>query len=447
MALIILRLNCADLLTTVNYLAIAKGLVLYYLQSQILFAARSQEMDKLKDIWNFDFDTSFVEKVGWKPVFGLMLAIAVGYPILEVGFSSGNAAFGFDFMYYLDNLKNGDLFSLSYGSFEKNFPHIWLMLALGCIVFRTIVIVHSYYLSKREIGEVAFNQVFMRGLSAFLAGTVGGVALLAILGGLAWATGLTEEMTTNPIAYLADGLKLFFTVKIPTVFEIKSYPLAIVLSIFLGALPGYFVHWLTHVSRFFWLITHRAHHVMEYLFPLANPAAFNFNFLLSIPGLLVSIAASKLIYHEPLVMEMAIWGLLAYYVEIFNHSIAHYRFSYGNPLIRNWCRIFGGQGTYHLVHHSAFPQDHNVNLGGGPFMFWDRLFGTYRKPYADPPPLGLTNQPEIIWNPFRISFSGFAQLWYEWKMNKDWSIRFNILFGSIWYKPPVTKDFLIKSPA
>jgi hypothetical protein len=85
-----------------------------------------------------------------------------------------------------------------------------------------------------------------------------------------------------------------------------------------------------------------------------------------------------------------------------------------------------------------------VNLGGGPFLIWDRLFGTYRKPYAEPPPLGLTNQPEIIWNPFRISFSGFAQMWYEWKHNKDWVVRFKIIFGSIWYKPPITKDYLNK---
>lgn len=400
-------------------------------------------MNTLKRLWNFQFDTTFVKKFGWKPVFWPMLAIAILYPIVEVGFSSGNSAFGFDLLYYFEQIKTGHFFSLNYDSFEDNFPHIWILLATGCILFRTVIIVHSYYLSKKEIGEVAFNQMFMRGLSAFLVGIAGGVAMLFLLGVMAWVFGLINEMTSNPVSYLADAMKVFFTERIPTIIEVKHYPTAIVLSIILGALPGYFVHWLTHVSRFFWLITHRAHHVMEYLFPIANPSAFNFDFLLSIPGLLVSVAISKLLYHEPLVMEMAIWGLLAYYMEIFNHSIAHYRFSYSNPLVRNLCRIFGGGGTYHLCHHSAFPQDHNVNLGGGPFLIWDRLFGTYRKPYADPPPLGLTNQPTIIWNPFRISFSGFAQLWYEWKHNKDWGIRFNIIFGSIWYKPPVTKDFLV----
>lgn len=399
-------------------------------------------MDIIKRLWNFEFDTTFVKRVGWKPVFGLMFAIAVVYPIVEVGFSSGNSAFGFDLLSYFEKIKSGHIFSLSYESFEDNFPHIWILLALGCIIFRTFIIVNSYYLSKKEIGEVIFNQVFMRGISAFAVGASAGVLLLAVLGAMAWTAGWTDQITANPIGYVSDGLKVFFNQLIPNLFELKSYPLAIVLSILLGALPGYFVHWLTHVSRFFWLTTHRAHHVMEYLFPIANPAAFNFGFLLSIPGLLVSIAVSKLIYHEPLVMEMAIWGLIGYTMEIFNHSVVHYRFAYNNPIVRNWSRFFGN-GTYHLVHHSAFPQDHNVNIGGGPFLIWDRLFGTYRKPYSDPPPLGLTNQPEIIWNPLRISFSGLAQLWYEWKMNKDWLVRIKIIFGSIWYKPPMTKDFLV----
>jgi hypothetical protein len=116
---------------------------------------------------------------------------------------------------------------------------------------------------------------------------------------------------------------------------------------------------------------------------------------------------------------------------------------YHNPFIRNITRLFGDLGVYHLVHHSAKPQDQTINLGGTPFMFWDRLFGTYRKPYAETPPVGLTNQPPIRWSPFRIIYSGIAQLIYEWKMNKDLLTRFKIIFGGIYYKPPVTKDFLV----
>lgn len=75
------------------------------------------------------------------------------------------------------------------------------------------------------------------------------------------------------------------------------------------------------------------------------------------------------------------------------------------------------------------------------FLFWDRVFGTYRIPPAVKPPVGLTNNPEIRLNPFAIVISGWQQIAYELRMNKDWLTRFKIIFGDIY--SPVTKDFLI----
>lgn len=142
-------------------------------------------------------------------------------------------------------------------------------------------------------------------------------------------------------------------------------------------------------------------------------------------------------------MEMILWSTVAYCFEIFNHSIVHYNFAYNNFFVRNFSRLFGGHGVYHLVHHSAFEQDQNVNLGGGPLMIWDRLFGTYRKPYETAPPVGLTNMPEMKLNPFRIVLSGVAQMAYELNMNKNWMTRLKIVFGGVYYTPPISKDFLI----
>lgn len=95
------------------------------------------------------------------------------------------------------------------------------------------------------------------------------------------------------------------------------------------------------------------------------------------------------------------------------------------------------------MHHSARPNDQTINLGASPFLFWDRLFDTYRKPYEEAPPLGLTKQPKMRMNPIRIILSGIAQLWYEFKENEDWKTRFLILFGPIHYMPPKTKEYLI----
>jgi len=94
------------------------------------------------------------------------------------------------------------------------------------------------------------------------------------------------------------------------------------------------------------------------------------------------------------------------------------------------------------VHHSALPGDDAVNLSSGGFCIWDFVFGTFRTPYKERPPVGLTNNPSIRLNPLSLLLSGWQQLFYEWKHNKNWRIRLKIIFGDIWYKPPVTKDFL-----
>ncbi len=95
------------------------------------------------------------------------------------------------------------------------------------------------------------------------------------------------------------------------------------------------------------------------------------------------------------------------------------------------------------MHHSSKPGDEMINLSSGPLQVWDRLFGTYRAPYAETPEVGLTNNPVIKMNPFRIILSGVAQLTYELRMNKGWLTRWRVIFGDIYYQPPITKDFLI----
>jgi sterol desaturase/sphingolipid hydroxylase (fatty acid hydroxylase superfamily) len=165
--------------------------------------------------------------------------------------------------------------------------------------------------------------------------------------------------------------------------------------------------------------------------------------LLAIPGVIFFISISGMIYHELLTVELAIWFTLALVMESFNHSYAHYNLVVKNRFILFYTSLFGGNGVYHLVHHSAYKQDQNVNFGGAPFLFWDRVFGTYRKPYEHVPPIGLTDQPLIHMSPMKIVFNGFRQIWYELKMNKDWKTRLKILVGGVYYKPPITKDFLI----
>jgi sterol desaturase/sphingolipid hydroxylase (fatty acid hydroxylase superfamily) len=399
----------------------------------------------LNKLWNFDFYSNHKLRVGSGMVFFIAILIAIGYPLVEVLFAVGNASSTFSIFSYAKTIQSGKAFSLSYKTFEELFPHIWIMLALFCVSLRIASIVHSYVLSKKELGEDRFKKVFFTGLSSFIIGTAGGLIILFLFGVIAYATGIGEKWQGNPISYSVEELTKFIHNHVPSLLHVQNYWLAFVLTVFLIGLPGYFGHWLSHKTRFFWLVTHRAHHVMEYLYPTSAAPAFNFDFLLHLPSAFLGMVVSQLIYTEPLVMEMILWSTFSYSFEVFNHSIAHYQFCYSNPVIRNITRFFGGLGVYHLVHHSAYPEDQNINLGGTPFNFWDRVFGTYRKPYKEAPPLGLTNQPDISWSPMRITFNGIAQLIYEWRMNKDWFTRFKIIFGSIWYNPPYTKDFLLEN--
>ncbi len=397
----------------------------------------------LNKLWNFDFYNLSQFKIGSGFFLLLVLVIAICYPVIEVLFAFGNAGSSFNIFNYFETVKSGNVFSFDYEKFEELFPHIWIALALFCVALRIASIIHSYFLSKKELGDLQFKKVFFTGLGAFIVGSISGLFMLLLLAAIAYLTGVGKSWDGNIINYGVHELGAWINRNVPLIFNVNNYWLALILTVFLRGLPLYFIHWLSHSTRLFWLLTHRAHHVMEYLYPTATAPAFNFDFLLHLPSALLGMVVSQLIYTQPLIMEMILWSTLGYSLEVFNHSIAHYRICYSNPLIRNASRLFGDTGVYHLVHHSAYEQDHTVNLGGTPFNFWDRIFGTYRKPYLETPPVGLTHQPPISHNPLRITFSGIAQLLYEWKMNSDWKIRGKIIFGSIWYKPPVTKDFLV----
>lgn len=402
-------------------------------------------MDFLKNIWNFEIKKgdSIWANTRWILPFVWIVGIGFAYhTVMVIGILPGMdkltlTNFSELFEKYFHLRKDDALW------FRPYLPYVWIVVAVIAVLSRAVIIISSYYISRKRLGEVDFNQMFSTYLMTFFIGTATLLVLTAVSvityfsgGGFDWMTGVIHSGI--------DGLKSLLQYVIPFSIGIKSYWLAIILSIFIASLPGYIVHNLSHRSRLLWLTAHKAHHCPEFLFPIAAPAN-NIPFLetlLAIPGLIFFTVISGMIYTEPLIFELAIWFTLRLWLESFNHSYAHYDFA-NKKIIKKVSMMFGDIGVYHLVHHSAYERDQNVNFGASPFMFWDRIFGTFREPYDEAPPIGLTDQPPISMSPMKIVFSGFAQLAYEWKMNKDWRVRFKIIFGGVHYKPPVTKDFLL----
>jgi len=230
--------------------------------------------------------------------------------------------------------------------------------------------------------------------------------------------------------------------KIPTIVNMP-YALAIFFTIIFMDLPGYFLHWLTHKSRLLWYIVHRSHHTAEVMHPMGTGPVYGFGFLLRFPRFLITLAVSKFVYHEPLLLEMFVFYFFNVLTEKFNHASPFYEFAYKNKLVRYLCAFYGN-GVYHYTHHSAKKGEECVNISGLFFNFWDRVFGTYLKPPKEKPLVGLTHRPDIVLNPFTLYFGGILTILYELKNN---SIRhwFSIIFGSVMYAPPRTKDYLINS--
>ncbi len=386
-------------------------------------------------VWNFEFEK-------FNPIYlTIVLAIVVfaglGYVIVEVLLLGHPGGISIGIKERLTDLSGRDWL-------KPYFSKWWLALAVFCATFRFSVIVSAYLMSKKKYDKNFFNLNFLTNFTTFITAFLFNIIFLFILGKVLIIVGVQLEKGVNIFERGVIWYENFITTNIPTIVDVKSYPLAIVLTVFVAGLPGYFSHWLSHTSRFFWLVFHRSHHYPVYLNPIAAPPAYAFEFIMVLTHAMIAVLVSKLIYTEPLIMEMSLWYLIGYCMEIFNHSIVHYEFAYNNIIVRNLCRLFGDRGVYHLVHHSAFKQDQNINFSGSPFNFWDRVFGTYRKPYKEPPPIGLTDNPPIYMNPFRIIFGGCVQLIYELKNNSNIKTRFKILFGNVYYMPPITKDYLKK---
>ncbi|MGI9589848.1 MAG: sterol desaturase family protein, partial [Myxococcota bacterium] len=206
-------------------------------------------------------------------------------------------------------------------------------------------------------------------------------------------------------------------------------------------------HRLQHAWRPLWLLSHRPHHVATHLsipttLPAESPLAFALN---TIPQALLIGTLTKLFASDPMLLEAMLWVVVTWtFTEVFNHTEATYHWTLGGPLRRAWFHFFGC-GAYHLVHHSSAEEHRLANLGGGPFMMWDRLFGTYHAPPAEKPRMGLTGRPALRMSPLRLALSGHVELVEELVRNRRWRDRLKILLGPTSFRPPVRVDHLTRA--
>jgi sterol desaturase/sphingolipid hydroxylase (fatty acid hydroxylase superfamily) len=389
----------------------------------------------LSALWNYDFAHTEARTLGWlAPTMGLLL---LTFGVFDMLVDTGSGLYNF-LSRHLDANTN----PLAGIVDQAGFARLSYLLIGGLGLYISLFAVASFVVSLRKHGREAFVPVFMAHFLSNLVAMAAGFLLFALFGALAFALGYRYELGADLVS---NGYHLaldFLKAHIPTIAPLP-YPLALAAGVLFASLPGFFSHWLAHHSRLVWYAAHRCHHTAEIMHPVGvGPFMFLPEIFGSLPAIVLTAACTKLFYHEPLLVETLVLGSLGIALEKFNHTTAFYDFAYRNRLVR-WLSSYFGNGVYHYMHHTSKEGDEIVNVGGAPFLLWDRLFRTYRAPTAIKPRVGLTNNPHIRLSPFAIVFSGWQQIAYELKMNRSWRTRFWIVFGTVYWAPPISRDYLI----
>lgn len=384
----------------------------------------------IKKLWNLDFTKIRL------PKFTIIWIVISGYLTYEA--------------LNQDLIVNYFKFFNRYFDIHPSYVSFQFVMYILAVLMAIFVFAMTYFSEKKGAKELGHDKLYSIVIPHFLVNIID-IAIVASL--VTLVQFIIEYTTGKELKFLSlltiDGefhplqsIINFYNLHFPTYVKLP-YILAILATMILTDLPIYIAHYMAHWSRFLWLVMHRSHHSPEYLHPFGAGPVFSFGFIILVPFFFIKLAVSKLFYTEPLIVELLVIQVIFFITEKFNHSSAFYEFAYKNKFITAIFTFFGN-GPYHMTHHSAKEGDEIANLANLGFNFWDRLFGTFQKPDKTCPPLGLTHQPKIKLNPFRLYFGGICTILYELKHNelKYW---FKILFGSVYFTPPVTKDFLIES--
>lgn len=336
----------------------------------------------------------------------------------------------------------------SSASVHELFNRAFLPLLLLCTAIRFAIVLLGPLAYRRSTGVALPLQFAVAIALASPFTEITSYLALSAWGGIAWLAGFGFEAGSQLVNRVSEGLGAAINSHVPNLIEIP-YPWPLVAAEIPAGLGYYWFHRLQHTWRPLWLFTHRTHHISTHLTTVTTlPAKDPLGFALApiVEGLLVGVLV-RLFSSQSMVAESILFSLLTFTAsEAFNHNEPTYAWTLRGPLRRLWFN-FTGWGAYHLVHHSSQEKHRLANIGGGPFMLWDRVFGTYYRPPELKPPMGLTGRPQFWMNPVRIALASYLEVLAELRLNRRWRDRCRILFGSIHYLPPVQVTYLLKEPA
>lgn len=408
-------------------------------------------IEMVKTLFNREFNID--EK--YRPVFSTILCVfALAYPIMFLGL--------FHFVAFLGP-GLGDDWNMApfYSAIDTVKPHPLLLMVFMTIVIATaihtsVIMMAGYFLYPKTFNKpypltVFFTFFFLNLLAATALGLIN-----VLMGGVTAVFGHGFSAGLNAIPELL--IRVYeWGQQVPTLpdaigIHIPGW-LAFILVIQIGGFFHYWFHRLAHESRVLWLLYHRPHHMTpELIQPTTQPVitAFPLMLLVAVPYVLIFSALGKLITTESIVIYIITFRMLILIPNLFSHQTSLYDWAHKQWFLRFMSNL-SSEGVYHYLHHSRETEHNNnrgnlVNIGGGVFFIWDRIFGTWRDVSDHRPAVGLMDIPpeQLTTNPLRLVFAGISQLVYELIKNHDWKTRWQILMGTTDYLPPHSRDFARK---
>jgi len=348
-----------------------------------------------------------------------------------------------------ENLQGENGFFAQLLSYEVLLP--LFVIAVGCHYFLTVA---SYTHQKKVFGDHMPMEHAAYQLSNLL--LLASTAVMIIVPATILA--LVYNWSIDDAGNWLGALESFMVSlpgqldKIPTLIHFPPL-VAFLTATIMSGFGAYWWHRLGHSWRPMWMLIHRPHHIPQRISQLTSVFTDDVGIGLltkriSIP--VVQAVIAKLFTHDSttIIEITAVWTLLGfafrYALEPISHSIIFYDWAVRHKWIKLGCFAFFS-GPYHLMHHSDKKEHQVVNVSFTPFYVWDIIFGTFVKPTKERPNTGLTHSPDIYMNPFRIIFSGWMEMFMEFKHNKGWKDKFLILFGSTRYIPPIRFNYLKKN--
>jgi sterol desaturase/sphingolipid hydroxylase (fatty acid hydroxylase superfamily) len=327
----------------------------------------------------------------------------------------------------------------------------FIFLWTAYVIFTGAIIYLGYSLYPKVMGKPYPVDITFTYLGLTVICSTGPVFVYLLLGVLAPLAGFSVMDGINAFSHLLNDIRIWVDHRVPTLVDMPVW-LAFIMINMVGGFFHYWFHRLSHEQRSLWLLFHRTHHMTPELNQTTAQAvfsAFPFFFVAAIPYVLIFSVVGKLITSESIVAYLIIYKLFSTFANMWSHQTALYQWAQSKWIIRILSTITS-EGVYHYLHHSAESQ-HNkprgnlINIGGGLFFFWDRVFGTYVPVSEHRPKVGLQNisTEEMTTNPLRLALAGVAQMVYELKHNPvtDW---LKILCGPTDYVPRYSKEYVLK---